>query len=97
MRPLGEWDLTLFGAGAHGWLLLASALPAFALASVGFASRHLRPFIGGLALGSAALVTELAVTGDVAFVGGSFLLRVFALANVAACLWLGRIALETKR
>jgi hypothetical protein len=72
-------------------------LPAFALASVAFSQPRVRPFIGGLALGSAALIAELAFMGDSAFVGGLFLLRIFALANAAACLWLGRIALETKR
>ncbi|HEY4016090.1 MAG TPA: S8 family peptidase [Polyangiaceae bacterium] len=96
MRPLGEWDLSLLGAGAHAWLLFASALPAFALASIAFAQPRARPFIGGLALGSAALLTQMAAAGDVAFVGGSFLLRVFALANVGACLWLGRISLEVR-
>jgi len=96
MHPIGEWDLALLGAGAHAWLLLASALPAFALASVAFAQRRARPFIGGVALGSAALLVQMASAGDVAFVGGPFLLRVFALANVGACLWLGRISLEVR-
>jgi len=72
MRPLGEWDSVLLGAGFHRWLLLASALPAIALSAFGFASHRLRPFIGGVALGSAALLLQMAWSADVAFVGGAF-------------------------
>jgi serine protease len=95
MRPLGEWDEALWGAGVHRWQLLASALPALALAAVGFRSRHLRPVIGGLALGSAALLFQMAWSGDAAFVAGAFLARVWAIGNALVCLWLARIALES--
>jgi serine protease len=97
MRPLGEWDLVLMGAGFHRWLLLASALPAIALTLVGFASKRFRPFIGGLALGTAALCAQMAWSGDAAFVGGPLLARVWAVANALVCLWLARTALDTKR
>jgi serine protease len=97
MRPLGEWDLVLMGAGFHRWLLLASALPAIALTMLGFASKRFRPFIGGLALGTAALCAQMAWSGDVAFVGGPMLARVWAVANALVCLWLARTALDTKR
>jgi serine protease len=97
MRPLGEWDLVLLGAGAHRWLLLASALPAVALTLFGFASRRVRPAIGGVALGTAALLAQMAWSGDVAFVGGPWLARVWAVSNALVCLWLARAALETKR
>ncbi len=69
MRPLGEWDAIIFGAGTHRWLLLASALPVIALSAAGFASRRLRPFIGGVALGTGALLFQMAWSADVAFVG----------------------------
>jgi serine protease len=97
IRPLGEWDLVLIGAGAHRWLLLANVLPALALTLLGFASARVRPLIGGIALGTAAFLVQLALAGDVAFVGGGLFLRVWATANALACLWLARIALEEKR
>jgi serine protease len=97
MRPLGEWDALLWGPSVHRWQLLASALPALGLAALGFRSRHLRPLVGGVALGSAALLLQMAWTGDSAFVAGAFLGRVWSVANVFVCLWLARIALEEKR
>jgi hypothetical protein len=97
MRPLGEWDLVLLGAGAHQWLLFASALPAIALTLVGFASRRVRPFIGGLALGTAALLLQHQLSGDVAFIGGATLGRVWMAANALVCLWLARTALDQKK
>jgi len=95
-RPVGEWDLILVGAGLHRWLLLASALPALLLTVLGFASRRVRPLIGGIALGTAALLVQMAWAGDVAFVGGPLLLRVWAVTNALACLWLARTALEAR-
>jgi serine protease len=97
MRPLGEWDLVLLGAGVHKWLLLASALPALALTMVAFTSRRIRPFIGGIALGSAALLAQHLVSGDVAYVGGPMLAKVWLAANGLLCLWLARMALDGKR
>ncbi len=95
-RPLGEWDLVLVGAGLHRWLLLASALPALVLTGLGFASRRVRPLIGGIALGTAALLVQMAWAGDAAFVGGTFLWRVWAVTNALVCLWLARTALVAR-
>jgi serine protease len=97
MRPLGEWDLVLFGAGVHQWLLLASALPAVALTLFAFASKRVRPLIGGVALGTAALLVQHLVSGDVAFVGGATLAKVWMVANALVCLWLARTALDQKK
>ncbi len=94
MRPLGEWDLVLGGAGLHKAWLLASALPVVVLSAVGFASRRARPLLGGLALGTAALLTQMAWSGDVAFLGGSWFGKVWALVNAAVCLWIARVGLE---
>ena len=96
-RPLGEWDLVLAGAGLHRWLLLASAGPAIALALLGFTSRRLRPVIAGLAIGTAALLVQLAWSGDTAFVAGPTLGRLWAVGNALVCLWLARIAGQTDR
>jgi serine protease len=97
MRPLGEWDAILFGAGLHRWLLLASALPSITLAALGFASRRMRPLIGGIALGTAALLCQMAYSADVAFVAGAALARAWAVGNALVCLWIARIALDRKR
>jgi hypothetical protein len=96
MRPLGEWDL-LWSASLHRWLLLASALPAVALTALFFGVPRLRRTVGGFALGSAALAVELAVSGDVGFALGPTMLRVWTIASALTCLWIARIALDTKR
>jgi hypothetical protein len=96
-RPLGEWDLILLGAGWHRWLLLASALPAIGLSMLGFASAKARPFIGGLALGTAALCAQMAWSGDAAYALGGFLGRIWAVGSIFVCLWLARAALDAKK
>jgi serine protease len=95
-RPFGEWDLAL-GTGLHRWLPLAGALPVLLAAGVFFGVRRLRPAIGGLALGTAALATQMAISGDVAFVAGTWAMRLYMLASVTVCLWIARIALDAKR
>lgn len=94
MRPIGEWDIALWGASSHGWLLLASALPVLGLAALGFSSRRLRPAIGGIALGTAAFLVQTAWSGDVAFVGGELLGRCWVLMSAFVCLWIARVGLE---
>ncbi len=96
MRPFGEWDL-LYGAGVHRWLPLASAAPAIVLTLFGFGIKRLRPLIGGLSLGTAALLTQIAILADVSAPFGSFALRVWTVANALVCLWLARLALDAKR
>jgi hypothetical protein len=78
----------------HRWLLLASAMPAFVLAVLGFGRSRMRPFIGGVALGTAALLVQMVWSGDVAYVAGAFLGRLWEVANIAVCLWLARVALK---
>lgn len=95
MRPLGEWDL-LVSAGVHRYLLLANAGPAFAALLVLYGVRRLRPLAGGLAVGSAALLAQMAISGDVAFVLGSLGLRAFAVANALFCVWIAKVALDEK-
>lgn len=95
-HPVGEWDLAL-DVGLHRFLPLANALPALALFAVFFGVKKLRPTIGGFALGSAALLAQMALTADVSFVLGSVPLRIFAVANALVCVWLARIALDAKK
>jgi serine protease len=97
VRPVGEWDIVVMGVGAHHWLLLASALPAFALALVAFQRARLRPFIGGVALGTSALLVQMVWSADAAFVGGATLARVWQALNVLVCVWLARVALDGGR
>jgi serine protease len=96
MRPLGEWDV-LLDAGLHRWLPLANALPVVAFTVLGFGMKRMRPAIGGFALGVSALLTQLAVQGDVATPFGSFATRLWLVANVLLCLWIARLALDGKR
>jgi hypothetical protein len=70
-------------------------MPALAVAAIGFARPTFRPVVGGLALGSAALLGQMMWSGDVAFFGGLGLLRVWAAANALVCVWLARTALAT--
>jgi serine protease len=96
MKPVGEWTL-LLSPNIHKWLPLASALPVFALTALFFGSKKLRPAIGGFALGTAALCTQLAISGETWFAMGPFMLRVWCIANVALCMVLARLALDTKK
>jgi len=96
MRPLGEWDILLTGVGLHRWLLLASALPAFALTLLVFRHGTARPFIGGVALGTGALLVQMVCSADVAIVGGALLGRVWQACNAIVCVWLARIALDER-
>ena len=95
MRPFGEWDLFV-GHSLHRWLLLASAGPALLGYALFFGVRSLRPVLGGFAVGAAALLAQTALMADVAFPMGTFLLRVFAVANIAVLLWLARLGLDRK-
>ena len=96
MRPFGEWDL-LLAPSMHKWLLFASVAPAFLLTTFFFNNKRLRPFVGGFALGTGALLVQLGISGETLFALGSVGLRVFCAANVIACLWVARMSLDAKR
>ncbi|MBX3228186.1 MAG: peptidase S8 [Labilithrix sp.] len=96
MKPLGEWTLLLSPA-IHKWLPLASALPVFALTALMFGNKHLRPVIGGLALGTAALCAQIGISGETWFAMGPFMLRVWCAVNVVLCMALARLALDAKK
>jgi hypothetical protein len=95
MRPFGEWDL-VFSGGLHRFLLLANAGPAVALTALFLGVKRLRPMIGGFAVGSAALLAQMAISGDVLFAFGSTAMRIFAAANAAVCFFIARAALDKK-
>jgi serine protease len=95
MKPLGEWTL-LVSPNLHKWLPLASAFPAFAATALFFGSKRLRPMVGGLALGSAALLVQMGISGETWYAFGSVAMRLWCVANVAACLWIARMTLDKK-
>ena len=96
MRPVGEWDL-VFDAGWHRWLPLANALPAMVAAALLFGVKSLRSTLGGFAIGSAALMAQIAILGDVATPFGSFATKLWLAANVVVCLWIARLVLDKKQ
>jgi serine protease len=95
MRPFGEWD-QLLGTGLHHWLPLAGILPVAALVMIAFKSDRLRPTIGGFALGTAALCSQIAISADNAAPFGSVALRVWMGVNILLCLGVARLALDAK-
>lgn len=94
-RPLGEWDIAL-DANLHKFLPLANALPVLAAFGLFFGVKKLRPAIGGFAVGTAAFLAQMALSGDVYFFMGNVPMRIFAAANAAICVWLARVALDDK-
>jgi serine protease len=95
MRPVGEWDV-VFDAGWHRWLPLANALPAMVAAALLFGIKSLRSTLGGFAIGSAALMAEIAILGDVATPFGFVATKLWLAANVMVCLWIARLVLDKK-
>jgi serine protease len=96
MRPLGEWDL-VFDANLHRWLPLASALPAVVGTALLYGVKSLRSTLGGFALGSAALMAEIAVLGDVTTPFGWLATRLWLVANALVCIWIARVVLDQKK
>jgi hypothetical protein len=96
MRPLGEWDV-VFDASWHRWLPLASALPAVVATALLYGVKSLRSTLGGLALGGAALMAQIAVLGDVTTPFGWVLTKLWLAANVMVCLWIARLVLDQKK
>jgi serine protease len=96
MKPFGEWTIVL-APSLHKWLPLASVLPVFGLTAIFFGSKRLRPVVGGVALGTAALLTQMGISGETFYALGPFMLRVWCAVNAVACLWLARLALDSKK
>ncbi len=87
-RPIPEWDL-LLGVSVHRWLPLAHFFVPFALSAVAFSIRKARPFIAGVAVGTAAYLVSVPLleltTSDLR---SRALLGIWALLNAAGCMWL---------
>ncbi len=95
-RPLGDLDFFL-GAAVHRWLPFANALIPFGLMAISFGSKRLRPWIAGLAAGTGAYLTSVAVLGETTGPLGHTALLAWCGINAAACIWIARTNLvETK-
>lgn len=88
-RPLGDMDL-LIGVSLHKFLPLANAAIPFGLTALAFGSRALRPFVAGIAAGTAAYLASVAVLGEHGSPFGQLLLTVWCVVNALACAWLAR-------
>jgi serine protease len=95
-RPFGEWDMG-WSAGVHRWLPLANALPVIVGAMFFFGFRRLRPTLGGFAVGTTALLAQLAWSLDVVTPFGATLTRVWLAGNILVCLWLARMSLQAHK
>jgi serine protease len=93
-RPLGEWDIVAPFLPSHKYLMLLNFLPAGALTLLTLGNKYLRKFSLGFALGSAALCTQVALSGDTYFFGGGLLLKVFMGVSIVACGWLAKQLFE---
>jgi len=95
-RPFGEWDVG-WSAGLHRWLPLANALPVLVAMALFFGVKRARPTLGGFAVGTVALLAQLALSLDVVSPLGSLGTRAWLVANALLCMWLARVSLEAER
>jgi len=79
-RPIGEWNIPL--GFAYKYLPLANFIPAGLATVLLLKNKFGRLFAGGLAVGSAALCMQLAFSGEMTFILGSMLMKVWMLVNV---------------
>lgn len=95
-RPIPEWDL-LLGVSVHRWLTLAHFFVPLALSAVAYGFKRARPFIAGVAVGTAAYLASVPLleltTSDLR---SRALLAVWAVLNVAGCLWLAVLNLDER-
>jgi serine protease len=95
-RPIADMDL-LVGVSLHRFLPLASALLPFAFTAVLFGVKRLRPFIAGLATGTAAYMFATVALHSAAAPFGRLAFVVWCGLNAAACLWIARTNLAETR
>jgi serine protease len=88
-RPLPELDFYI-GASLHQWLPLASALLPFALTTVFYGVRSLRPLVAGLSVGTAAYLASVAALGEMTGPFGKTALLAWCAVNAVLCLWIAR-------
>lgn len=95
-QPFGTWD-TMFGLSLHKWLPFANSIPAWLLTGLFFDNKKLRPIIGGVAAGSAALMAELMFSGSTHYAVWGWVAITWLCGNIAACIWIADKSLEDKQ
>ncbi len=95
-RPIADMDL-LVGVSLHRFLPLASALLPFAFTAVLFGAKRLRPFIAGLATGTAAYLFATVALNSAAAPFGRLAFFVWCGINAAICMWIARTNLAETR
>lgn len=88
-RPLADLDL-LESVAIHRFLPLANALVPFLLTAIFFGAKRMRPFVAGIATGTAAYLLSTAALGEAAGPFGSALMVAWCAANAVACAWIAR-------
>jgi serine protease len=95
-RPVADMDL-LIGVSLHRFLPLANALLPFAFTAVFFGVKRLRPFIAGLATGTAAYLFATVAMNSAAAPFGRPAMLVWCALNAMACMWIARTNLAETR
>lgn len=95
-RPIADMDL-LVGVSLHRFLPLANVLLPFALTAVLFGVKRLRPFIAGLATGTAAYLFATVALNSAAAPFGRVALVAWCALNAALCMWIARTNLAETR
>jgi serine protease len=61
-----------------------------------YGSKTLRPIVGGLAIGAAALLVQQGISGESFYALGPFALRIWCAVNAIVCVWIARMTIDTK-
>jgi serine protease len=95
-RPIADLDF-LIGASLHRFLPFANALVPFALTAVLFGVPKARPFIAGIATGTAAYLASVIYLGEAFGPFGRTALIAWCALNAFVCLWIARTNLAESR
>lgn len=95
-RPLADMDLFV-GVSLHRFLPLANVLLPFAFTAVLFGVKRLRPFIAGLATGTAAYLFSTIALNSAAGPFGRVALIAWCALNAVLCMWIARTNLSETR
>lgn len=95
-RPIADMDL-LVGVSLHRFLPLANVLLPFSFTAVFFGVKRMRPFIGGLATGTAAYLFATVAMNSAAAPFGRLAMIVWCVLNAIACMWIARTNLAETR
>lgn len=95
-RPLADMDL-MIGVSLHRFLPLANVLVPFAFTAVFFGVKRFRPFIAGLATGTAAYLFATVAMNSAAAPFGRLAMLVWCVLNAIGCMWIARTNLAETR